>query len=102
MNGLWILSLVTLSALAAYVVGRRAFGLRAAGLRPALRRALECVGAGLVFWLVNLTLGAALSLVLRGLGLAFVSIYVNTDATLAVLSLLEALVFEWWRAGAVE
>lgn len=98
-NGLWLLSLVALTALLAYVCGRRLLRLPAAGLRPALRRALECLGAALLFWLANVCLGAGLALLLRALGLGFVSIYVNTDSTLAVLSLLEALVFEAWRAG---
>ncbi len=100
MIGPWLLSLVALTSLAAYVVGRRLFGLPAAGLGVALRRALQLAGAALIFWVVNLVLGAALSLLVRGLGPAFVSVYINTDATLAVFSLLEALVFECWRQGA--
>ena len=100
MDSLWLLSLAALTSLAAYVVGRRLFGLPAAGLRPALRRALEYGGAALIFWLVNVALGATLGLLVRACGLGFVSLYVNTDTTLGALSLLQALVFECWRAGA--
>jgi hypothetical protein len=79
------------------LVGRKAFGLSAESLRPALLRAGEILGAALLFWTANILLGATLALSVRGLGLGFVSIYVNTDLTLGLLSLMQALVFETWR-----
>jgi len=91
--------MVGLTSLAAFLVGTRRLGLTAGRLRRAGARTLDCVGLGLVFLLANLLIGAAAILGLRALTGAFVSLYFLNDATLAVLSGLQALVFQWWRAG---
>ncbi|KYF56657.1 hypothetical protein BE08_02810 [Sorangium cellulosum] len=96
-DSLYILSIVAATSCAAYAVGRRR-GLSAGLLPAALRRAIRCVGACLVFWGVNIAVGAGLALLVRGLGLGFIWLYINTDASVLVLSAVQALVFESWRA----
>ena len=80
------------------MIGRRRLRLSASSLRHALVRLLEWVGLSVVFYALNLFIGFALVLLLRKLTGSFVSMYVNTDATLALLSAFQALVFQWWRA----
>jgi hypothetical protein len=59
---------------------------------------LECLGLIVIFLAANLAVGAALILGLRALTGRFISVYFVNDATLAILSLLQALVFYRWRA----
>jgi len=89
---------VAVTSALVWVIGRRALGLRSSALRPALVRLLEWVGLSAVFYAVNLFAGFLAVLALRKLTGSFISIYVNTDATLALLSAFQALVFQWWRA----
>jgi len=42
--------------------------------------------------------GFAAVLVLRKLTGSFISMYVNTDATLTLFSAFQAIMFQWWRA----
>ena len=58
---------------------------------------LECLGLIVIFLAANLAVGAALILGLRALTGRFISVYFVNDATLAILSLLQALVFHRWR-----
>lgn len=101
MDALFLLALVAATSAGALVLGRRggADASRTA-IGAALRRALECVGLTAAFFAVNLGLGALLTLVIRGLTPLFVSLYVNADVSLLVLSLLQALVYQRWRDGA--
>ena len=78
--------------------GRRLMGLKASFLRPALRRLPEWVGLTVLLYALNLMTGFALVILFRKLTGSFISMYMNTDATLALLSAFQALVFQWWRA----
>lgn len=95
-DSLYILSIVAATSCAAYAVGRRR-GLRAALFPPALLRGIRYVGVCLLFWIGNIAVGAGVALLVRGLGLGFIWLYVNTDVSVLVLSALQALVFESWR-----
>jgi len=97
METLYLLMLVALTSLAAVLVGRRVLGLDPRRLRAASRRAIETLGAALLFWAANVLLGVTLAVVVRTLGLGFVSVYVNTDFSLGILALMQALLFESWR-----
>jgi hypothetical protein len=66
-------------------------------LRPAFGKALECVGAVVVFCLLNAAVGAVWILAARAVSGRFVSAYLGADQTLLALSALQALVFQWWR-----
>jgi hypothetical protein len=98
MDTLYLIGLVALTSALVWVAGRRFLGLPTSLLRPALRRLLEWVGLTVLLYALNLFAGFVLVLVLRRLTGSFVSMYVNTDATLALLSAFQALVFQWWRA----
>ena len=63
----------------------------------ALLDALECVGLTVVFFVANLALGAALTVVVRAMTPLFVSLYLSGDVSLLVLSALQALVYQRWR-----
>ena len=97
MDALYLIGLVTLTSALLWLAGRRRLGL-GASLRPALGRLLEWVGLSVLFYALNLLIGFALVLLLRKITGSFVSMYVNTDATLALLAAFQAVVFQWWRA----
>jgi hypothetical protein len=59
--------------------------------------ALEYLGLAVVFLVGNLVVGVALILGLRTFSGQFISVYWLNDISLAVLSLLQALVFQCWR-----
>src|SRR3990172_5338434 len=98
MSSITLVLIVGLTSLGAYLVATRSAGLRRADLQGAVMEALECLGLVVIFFLANFAVGAALILGLRALTGRFISIYVVNDATLAILSLLQALVFHRWRA----
>lgn len=95
-DALYILGVVAATSCVVYAAGRRR-GMRAGLLPPALRRAIRCLGVCLLFWGGNVAVGAAVALLVRGLGLGFIWLYVNTDVSVLVLSALQALAFESWR-----
>jgi hypothetical protein len=95
----YLLALAALTSAVAFVVGRRWSGGRAS-LRPALWRVLEWAGFWALFYAVNLAVGFAAILVIRKITGMTVSLYVNTDSTLATLSALQATAWQWWRAEA--
>jgi hypothetical protein len=97
-DALYLIGLVALTSGLVWVIGRRGLGLRSSAVRPALVRLLEWVGLSVVFYAVNLFVGFLAVLALRKLTGSFISMYVNTDTTLALLSACQALVFQWWRA----
>ncbi|XYI03596.1 hypothetical protein ACMHYB_29060 [Sorangium sp. So ce1128] len=95
-DSLYILAVVAATSGAAYAAGRR-LGMRAGLVPAALRRAIRLVGACLLFWGGNIAVGAGVALLVRGLGLGFIWLYINTDVSVLVLSAVQALVFESWR-----
>ena len=98
MTEIVILLLVGLTSAGAYLVGSRGLHLRDRQLRSALGHALEGLGAALVFLTVNLGIGLVAILAVRSLSGWFVSIYALNDVTIGILSLLQGLTFQWWRA----
>lgn len=99
MESLLVLFLVALSSAAACVLGIRVLGLRAAALSQALGTALDCLGTAALFLAANVALAVGTVLLLRAVGVGFVSVYRTADVTLLGLSLLQGLVFEAWRSG---
>lgn len=97
MDAAYLLATVATTSALFGLIGRRGLGLRARDLAEALRAAAECLGAAALFWAINVALGAAVALTVRGLGLGFVSLYVCTDLSLGALSLGQALVWDAWR-----
>lgn len=96
MEAWYLLLLFGVTSPALYFAATRGLGVRRAALPPALARMLECVGLAIVLAALNLAAGFLLVLALRGLTGSFVSLYLNTDGTLLALSLLQAIVLQWW------
>jgi hypothetical protein len=96
MPELLLLTLSAVTSAAAYLLGRRR-GLSPRALAAAVAGALECLGLTVLFYGSNLGLGILGILATRKLTGAFVSLYAVGDMMLLVLSLLQALVFAWWR-----
>ena len=92
-----MLALVGLTSVGGYLIGLMWFRLSGKALRPALGKMLECVGATLLFAVLNVALATALILAMRSLTGRFVTVYVVNDATWLALSLLQGLTFQWWR-----
>jgi hypothetical protein len=91
-----LVAVVCVTSALAFVVGRRRLRLPPSGLRFAAGRTLECVGLAVVFYVVNIGCGMAAAFVSRASG-SFTSLYTSGDVSLAVFSLLQALLFQWWR-----
>lgn len=98
MEPFFVLILVGLSSAGARLLGRR--GLPRGGFRFALGKALECLGLAVLFFAANVSLGFLISLLARASGQVFVSVYLSVDIALLALSLVQALVFQWWRETA--
>ncbi len=97
MEQVFILILVGLTSVGAYVLGARVLNLSRRGLRKAVGKVLECFGISLVFFVINLTAGMSGILAARALSRGFVSLYMAADVTVLVLSVFQGLVFVWWR-----
>ena len=91
---------LAVTSLASYWLGRRALGLDRASLASALARALECLGASVIFLVANVLLGTLAALAVRTLTSHFVGLYVFSDAILLPLSLVQGLAFWSWRERA--
>ena len=96
-----ILVLTASTSLAGYVMARRWLGLSGERLPEALARALELSGVSAMFLVLNVGVGVAAVLAVRGLTSRFVSIYFLDDASLVVLSAIQGVVFECWRTAGV-
>ena len=96
MESYYLLLLFAVTSLALYVGGLRGLGLRRSALPAALARVVECAGLAIVLAAVNVAVGFLLVLALRPLTGTFVSLYLNTDATLVGLSVLQAVALQWW------
>jgi len=86
-----------LTCLGGYLLGRRRHGLSPGGLRDAVAATLETIGLGVLFLGANAGLVLLLLLVLRAWSGRFVSVYEIDGATIAAVSLLQALLYRWWR-----
>jgi hypothetical protein len=99
MGSIFILLLAILSSLLLWVWGQRRLGLKTSRLASAVASALECLGLTAVIYGANLALGVAVTAMARVASGSFLSLYPTTDPVLALLSLLQALVFWHWRQG---
>ena len=97
MEQFFILVLVGLTSVGAYVLGLSVLGLSRQDIRKAVGKMFECFGISLVFFVINLALGVIAIFLARATMREFVSMYMATDATLPLLSLLQGLTFQWWR-----
>ena len=99
MQALFILAIVAATSVAAAVIARRGFEWSGRALAAGVATMLECVGAGLVFFVVNLLAAALALLAARALSRAHVSLYLVNDVALLALSLLQGFTFQTWRSS---
>ncbi len=95
MSQIFLLLLVACTSAGAYGLGRRWLGIEAQ-LGQGVQRTVETVGVAVAFFVVNVGVTVVGTLALRSLGFFF-SLYIATDYTLIVLSLLQGVVFQYWR-----
>ena len=86
---------MALTSLGAYGLGVRALRLHAGTLPSAMSRLLAGVGLALVFLAANVLLAMTIIFALRATG-RFVTLYLISDVTVVILSLLQGLVFAHW------
>jgi uncharacterized membrane protein len=98
----YLVLLFGVTSLLLYLAGTRVLGTRRGALRPALGRMVEFAGLAIGVAAVNVAVGFLLVLALRRLTGSFVSLYLNTDVALLVLSLVQASALQWWLAAADE
>ena len=97
MDQILLPALITMTSLAAVVIGVRGYGLSRAGLWGGTQRALELIGASVVFFVVNLVVGLPIILAVRAFTSGFVSVYVLNDLMLVILSAVQGIIFFCWR-----
>ena len=96
MKPLFLVALVGVTSLLAYLTGTRRLGLSGHSLRLAFARMLECVGMTAVFFAANLGLGMILILSFRTLTPGFAPLYLTNDISLVIFSFAQSLTFCWW------
>ncbi len=94
---LCLLGVALASLVLVWIGARLLLRLEQRALLPAVRSAVEIIGATAVLWAFNVALCAAAALITRRLTGTFVSLYVSGDVTLLAAALLEALVLDAWR-----
>lgn len=94
-----LVGLVAVTSAMAVVFGLAVLRMPVGRLGPALTLAFEIVGACAVFVLLNIAVGMAYALVMRGRG-TFVSLYAMGDFVLVLFSALQGIVFTMWRKTA--
>jgi hypothetical protein len=99
MESVFVLVVVGLTSVAAYLFGIARLGYSMSGLWLALGKACEGVGLTLVFSVVNLAVAMSAILAMRSFSGQFVSLYIASDITFLMLSWLQALTFQAWREG---
>lgn len=100
MEQIFLLLLAAFTSVAAYLGGVTRFGLSRRALRAAGLSALQFVGMGIVFLLVNLAVGLVAVLAIRSFTAGFLSVYLLNDPSLILLSALQGITFECWRGRA--
>ena len=95
--GTFLLGVVGFTSVGIYLVGSRGLGLSGRDLPVAVGKMLQCVGATLVFFVLNLAVAIAVIFISRGLGEGLVSLYLAGDTAWLILSLFQAVTFQSWR-----
>jgi hypothetical protein len=91
-DALFLLGVVAVTSAVLALVARRRHG--PAG--DAFGRVLEWAGLTVAFLVLNLVAGVIGVWLLRAITGQFVSMYVNTDTTLVLLSMAQAVAAQWW------
>jgi hypothetical protein len=85
------------TSVAVFFLAIRRLGMKTALLNHALREVIQCIGAFIVFFVLNLTVGGVAIFVIRGFW-RFFPLYTLADVGLLVISAFQGFVFHlWWR-----
>jgi len=98
MERLLILVVVGLTSVGIYLIGAKRLGLPPSGFRKAVGKMLEGVGMTLILFVVNLAAGS-FAILAAGILTGEFSLYLITHEAekWLVLSLFQALTFQWWQ-----
>jgi len=92
---IFLIALVTTAA--GWWITRKILGASGISFADAVRRLMECVGAFVVFLIVNMTIGVTMVLLIRSTTSRFVSIYLLDDYMVVLLSAVQGVLFSlWW------
>ena len=73
------------------------FGLKRSLLNRAVLDVVQCIGASIVFFVLNFTVGGGLIFLIRGVW-RFFPLYTLADVGLLIISAFQGFVFHlWWR-----
>jgi hypothetical protein len=101
MTDLFVLGLIAFTSTGAMLIGIRG-RLATRTLIAGVAEALEVLGAGLVFFAINLATGIVALLLARVVGTGYPSLYLAADVTVLILSLLQGLTLHCWRRAAMQ
>jgi len=101
MNGASLLVVVAITSVAASLIGVRTALLAPGQWRVATRHALEILGLGFAFFVLNVAVLAGGAIAVRSLSGSFVSVYVANDLALVALSMFQGVLFGHWRQQSV-
>ena len=91
--------LITASSVSTIFFGMRRLALPFSVLRGALTEFAECVGAAIVFLVINEIAGTIILFSIRGVW-GFIPLYELGKPTLIAFSVLQGFLFQmWWRRG---
>lgn len=93
----FILVLIGLTSVGAYLIGAKGLGLSRGAVSTAILKTLECGGVMFVFLIGNVAASVIVVLAVRIFTRKVVSLYMIGDEAFLVLSLLQGLAFQWWR-----
>ena len=89
--------LVAFTSVVIFFLAVKRFGLKSRLLNQAVLDVVQCVGAFIVFFVLNLTVGSGLIFLIRGVW-RFFPLYTLADVGLLILSAFQGFVFHlWWR-----
>ena len=95
MDQFFILLLTAATSAGLYLLGVRKLGFPTS-ISTGIGRTLETIGVAVLFFGANILITFVFVLGLRAIGI-FVSLYLGADSTLIGMSLLQGVVFQFWR-----
>jgi len=91
-----LLLVICLTSAGAYLIGTRRWALPRDRVGRAIVGMFQVAGTAMAFFVLNVTIGLAVILLIRSRGI-FVSVYLLNDTYLPILSVIQAVIFECWR-----
>ena len=93
---------VALTSAAIFIFAEKKLRMDRSILRTALQEITECVGASIIFLVMNVAIGATVIFIIRALG-QFVPLYAMANWGLVLFSFGQGFLFQmWWRRSRVQ